>query len=303
MTPAGWLSLIALGLHWAVAWGGHNKPSNTSNTGCKCSSECDFTLLGMTKWCYVEARSCDVDGCLCRYWLLSKWDYCNEPNRFVGRDFYERQVGRLEDRLQSEHRELQRLKKELPGTSPTTADADTQADTWIDPWDTADAAHSAWFMPLVWASFLGWACLRQLRRPAPERAPLASGNPEPSAPPYWAVSSPPQAPPIRPELLQALQDAMEAGLLSIPNVFICPITHDIMDDPVLATDGHTYSREGIEGWLYRGHLTSPITNEPMPSALLIPNMALRSQIVGLASQAQHAQRNALPNPDGTQLAP
>lgn len=43
--------------------------------------------------------------------------------------------------------------------------------------------------------------------------------------------------------------------------FSCPITRELMRDPVIAADGHTYDREAIEMWL-RNHDTSPkVTNE------------------------------------------
>jgi hypothetical protein len=50
-----------------------------------------------------------------------------------------------------------------------------------------------------------------------------------------------------------------------------------MDDPVVAADGHTYNRANIEKWLEE-HDTSPLTNEPLESKALFPNMAMRRQI-------------------------
>lgn len=34
----------------------------------------------------------------------------------------------------------------------------------------------------------------------------------------------------------------------ISNNLRCPITHELMKDPVMATDGHTYEREAIMKW-------------------------------------------------------
>ena len=48
--------------------------------------------------------------------------------------------------------------------------------------------------------------------------------------------------------------------LSVPDQFVCPISHDIMLDPVSAADGHTYGRRGIAAWLST-HNTSPLTGE------------------------------------------
>lgn len=55
----------------------------------------------------------------------------------------------------------------------------------------------------------------------------------------------------------------------------CPITHDIMRDPVVAADGHSYERAAISCWLWTGKRTSPVTNLPMSSVVLVPNHSLR----------------------------
>jgi hypothetical protein len=60
--------------------------------------------------------------------------------------------------------------------------------------------------------------------------------------------------------------------------FCCPITRELMCDPVIASDGHTYDRAAIERWL-RSHQTSPKTAEVMQSLDLIPNHNLK-RLVG-----------------------
>lgn len=40
-------------------------------------------------------------------------------------------------------------------------------------------------------------------------------------------------------------------------------------------DGHTYEHDAIRKWLLGGRLSSPVTNDPLQSALLVPNHALR----------------------------
>jgi hypothetical protein len=41
--------------------------------------------------------------------------------------------------------------------------------------------------------------------------------------------------------------------------FLCPITHELMTDPVTDPDGHSYERSAIEDWLKKeGH--SPIVS-------------------------------------------
>jgi hypothetical protein len=64
----------------------------------------------------------------------------------------------------------------------------------------------------------------------------------------------------------------------IPEEYTCPITADLMIDPVVASDGHTYSREGIRQWLALKR-TSPKTNEVMETTSVFPNHLLRGQIL------------------------
>jgi hypothetical protein len=48
-----------------------------------------------------------------------------------------------------------------------------------------------------------------------------------------------------------------------------------MDDPVVALDGHSYSRAAIQDWFRQGRLSSPCTNEQLASDQLLPNHSLR----------------------------
>ena len=63
----------------------------------------------------------------------------------------------------------------------------------------------------------------------------------------------------------------------MPDDFICPITAEIMTDPVSTSDGFTYERAAITEWL-RTKDTSPKTGATLESKALIPNHSLRSVI-------------------------
>ena len=52
---------------------------------------------------------------------------------------------------------------------------------------------------------------------------------------------------------------------------------ELMRDPVMAMDGHTYERRNIERWL-ADHQTSPKTNEALPSLTLVRNHAVKSMV-------------------------
>ncbi len=67
-----------------------------------------------------------------------------------------------------------------------------------------------------------------------------------------------------------------ARLLS--DSFQCPLTMEVMRDPVMTTDGQTYERMEIERWFALGNRTSPLTGAELPCTLLFPNIALRNAI-------------------------
>jgi len=62
--------------------------------------------------------------------------------------------------------------------------------------------------------------------------------------------------------------------------FICPITQEIMFDPVIAADGFTYEKEAIERH-FQNKNTSPITNEELDSKALMANKLIRSIVSSL----------------------
>jgi hypothetical protein len=61
------------------------------------------------------------------------------------------------------------------------------------------------------------------------------------------------------------------------NELYCPISLEIMEDPVICSDGNSYDRKEIERWL-EDHDTSPKTNKTLPDKRLIPNNALKTSI-------------------------
>jgi hypothetical protein len=72
-------------------------------------------------------------------------------------------------------------------------------------------------------------------------------------------------------------------------MFLCPITQELMDDPVVAADGNTYERAAITQWLAT-HDTSPMTNARMTHKELTPNLAVRSAILEHREQLAIAMR-------------
>ena len=66
--------------------------------------------------------------------------------------------------------------------------------------------------------------------------------------------------------------------MAVPSCFACPITHDLMERPVVAPDGHSFEESAIRQWFESGNRTSPMTNAQLPNTTLVPNIALRQAI-------------------------
>ncbi|KAG7572908.1 U box domain [Arabidopsis suecica] len=75
-----------------------------------------------------------------------------------------------------------------------------------------------------------------------------------------------------------------------PEDFRCPISLELMTDPVIVSSGQTYERECIKKWLEEGHLTCPKTQETLTSDTVTPNYVLRSLI------AQWCESNGIEPP-------
>lgn len=64
----------------------------------------------------------------------------------------------------------------------------------------------------------------------------------------------------------------------IPDEFRCPISLELMKDPVIVATGQTYERSCIQKWIDSGHRTCPKTQQMLPHVVLTPNYVLRSLI-------------------------
>lgn len=64
----------------------------------------------------------------------------------------------------------------------------------------------------------------------------------------------------------------------IPDEFRCPISLELMQDPVIVSSGQTYERSCIQKWLDSGHKTCPKMQVPLSHTSLTPNFVLKSLI-------------------------
>ncbi len=106
-----------------------------------------------------------------------------------------------------------------------------------------------------------------------------------------------------------MNESQEGGVISVNDEndrkrFECPLSLDIMEDPVIAEDGRTYEREEIERWISTERNRSPLITEAqeeldtetVPSPMtgekmgikLIPNIALKDIIENSIFDKEHA---------------
>ncbi|KAF7818857.1 E3 ubiquitin-protein ligase PUB24-like [Senna tora] len=86
--------------------------------------------------------------------------------------------------------------------------------------------------------------------------------------------------------------------VEIPQYFICPISLQIMKDPVTAITGITYDRDSIERWLFTNNNTiCPVTKQPLPlDSDLTPNHTLRRLIQAWCTQNASLGVDRIPTP-------
>ncbi|XP_077739515.1 WD repeat, SAM and U-box domain-containing protein 1 isoform X3 [Canis aureus] len=78
--------------------------------------------------------------------------------------------------------------------------------------------------------------------------------------------------------IEELRTKVKALSSGIPDEFLCPITRELMKDPVIASDGYSYEKEAMENWISKKKRTSPMTNLILPSMVLTPNRTLKMAI-------------------------
>ncbi|EFJ29954.1 ubiquitin-protein ligase, PUB26 [Selaginella moellendorffii] len=71
---------------------------------------------------------------------------------------------------------------------------------------------------------------------------------------------------------------MQVQNLQVPHYFRCPISLELMRDPVTVATGQTYDRSSIEKWVSDGNATCPATMQRLTDLTLIPNHTLRRLI-------------------------
>ncbi|KAI7738395.1 hypothetical protein M8C21_021525 [Ambrosia artemisiifolia] len=110
------------------------------------------------------------------------------------------------------------------------------------------------------------------------------------------------------QILQSLKDLKQGkkqgrkqGMVQYyPQEFICPLSKEIMTDPVIICTGKTYDRGSIQEWLRSGKRTCPETGQVLSHTVMIPNHLVRDMIAQLCNNnGVRAQGVVGPNPVNT----
>ncbi len=67
----------------------------------------------------------------------------------------------------------------------------------------------------------------------------------------------------------------KSSSITIPEEYLCPISWNLMTDPVILSDGHTYDKSSIK---YIKNSLSPITKLPINTKNKIPNRLIKGFI-------------------------
>ncbi|KAK7336873.1 hypothetical protein VNO77_17424 [Canavalia gladiata] len=96
---------------------------------------------------------------------------------------------------------------------------------------------------------------------------------------------------------------VKSGVL-IPPYFRCPLSLELMSDPVIVASGQTYDRQSIQKWLDHGLTVCPKTHQKLIHTILITNYTVKAMIVNwcednnvkLTSNSKHSNSAHISSP-------
>eukprot|EP00667_Euglena_gracilis_P002990 EG_transcript_2996 len=86
----------------------------------------------------------------------------------------------------------------------------------------------------------------------------------------------------------------------MPERYLCPITTEVMQDPVMDQHGHNFERAAIVEWLSRS-AECPLGREELHAAALYPNLALKEEIAEWLDRRHPLSAPEAPAPTATSL--
>ncbi|KAK3221700.1 hypothetical protein Dsin_008725 [Dipteronia sinensis] len=94
---------------------------------------------------------------------------------------------------------------------------------------------------------------------------------------------------------KSMDEMKKPDALVIPDDFLCPISLELMRDPVIVATGHTYERSYIQRWIDCSNVTCPKTQQKLQHLTLTPNYVLRSLITQWCAKRNIEQPTGLAN--------
>jgi len=82
----------------------------------------------------------------------------------------------------------------------------------------------------------------------------------------------------------------EIEKFKIPNRLLCPISKEIMEDPVFCPLGHTYDRKSITNW-FKTSDTTPLTGEKLYIKFVTPNHLCKSDLISFLQKIERKKKN------------
>uniref|UniRef100_A0A7N0TRJ7 U-box domain-containing protein n=1 Tax=Kalanchoe fedtschenkoi TaxID=63787 RepID=A0A7N0TRJ7_KALFE len=96
---------------------------------------------------------------------------------------------------------------------------------------------------------------------------------------------------------RAMSSFGEDLCVTVPSLFRCPISLDLMKSPVSLSTGVTYDRSSIQKWLDGGHNTCPATMQVLNSRDFVPNHTLHRLIQIWSESANEVLSASVPSKD------
>ncbi|KAH6814945.1 ARM repeat superfamily protein [Perilla frutescens var. frutescens] len=100
---------------------------------------------------------------------------------------------------------------------------------------------------------------------------------------------------IKSSFCKTLEENKKPDYLVIPDDFRCPISLELMRDPVIVATGQTYERSYIQRWIDCANTTCPKTRQKLQNLSLTPNYVLRSLISQWCAKHDIDQPTAIVN--------
>ncbi|KAM3693524.1 hypothetical protein ACB094_08G173100 [Castanea mollissima] len=94
---------------------------------------------------------------------------------------------------------------------------------------------------------------------------------------------------------KSLDEIKKPDPIAIPDDFLCPISLELMRDPVIVATGQTYERSFIQRWIDSGNATCPKTQQKLENFTLTSNYVLRSLIAQWCAKHNIEQPTGLTN--------